>query len=84
MSKEKPTMYICDPVKNTACRKTGCVHNPVALIWHCAHTKNPAFAVLDENGEPMLADTTRELVLPIFRDKKRLDQLSGKSDPPCR
>lgn len=52
---KKPTLYICDPLKNTDCKKTGCVYNQDAPMKNCARTKNPAFAVLDENGEPIRA-----------------------------
>ena len=74
------TWYVCDPVKNTECRKRGCVHNPEAECWHCWKTSNPAFAVLDKSEAPMIA--AKELKLPIYRDRTRLDQLSYGTDHP--
>lgn len=71
------TWYVCDPVKHRECKKRTCVHNPEAKAWACYRTETPAFAVLDENGEPMKA--TKELKLPVFRDAKLLARLSGKT-----
>lgn len=51
-------LYICNPEKNTSCRKSGCVHNPNAIHKQCSCTTNPAFAKLDANGEPMKAHIT--------------------------
>lgn len=65
---EKRTWYVCDPMKNTECKKRSCVHNPEAAFWTCWATSNPAFAVLDENGEPMKADVKAVLKLPVFRE----------------
>ena len=69
-SRERPVLYVCDPAKNTGCRKWGCVYNPDALVKTCAKTKNPAFAVLDENGEPMKAPgkTLEALLEENFKD----------------
>ena len=72
------TWFVCDPVKNTECRKHTCVHNPTASIWACYATTNPAFAVLDENGEPMRVNVKLGLKLPVFRDEQLLARLSGK------
>lgn len=48
-------LYACDAERNTKCRKTGCKKlfpdNPYAF---CERTKNPAFALKDENGEPIV------------------------------
>lgn len=77
---EEKVWYVCDPVKNTACRKHTCVHNPEAAYWACDRTANPAFAVLDENGEPMKA-VKGELKLPVFRDRQLLARLSGENVP---
>jgi hypothetical protein len=83
-TEEKPTLYICDPQKNTECKKLVCVHNPDAIYRACAKTKNPAFAVLDENGEPMRAGPKGELLLPIFRDIQADGQDGAESGPPCK
>ena len=80
---EDLTLFMCDPVKNTACRKNGCVHSPTASIWACYATTSPAFAVLDENGEPMRVNVKLGLKLPVFRDEQLLARLSGKNDDPC-
>ena len=65
--REEKTWYVCDPMKNLGCKKRSCVHNPEAIVWACDRTANPAFAVLDENGEPMKA-VKGELKLPVFRE----------------
>ena len=78
------TWYVCDPVKNLGCKKRTCVHNPEAKVWACDRTGNPAFAVLDENGEPMRIGAKSELKLPVFRDAQLLARLSGKNDAPCK
>ena len=78
------TLYLCDPMKNTACRKCYCLHRPDVKIWACDATTNPAFAVLDENGEPIRVNVKLGLKLPVFRDEKLLARLSGKSGAPCK
>ena len=49
----KKTIYICDPEKNTECKKTSC--------WKkgglCNCTTKPECAALHENGQPMKAKT---------------------------
>lgn len=52
---ERKELFICDPEKNSACSKRGCVHNPNAEFHQCSCTTNPAFARLDNYGEPMKA-----------------------------
>ena len=47
------TWYVCNPLRNTGCRKRGCAYNPKAQYKKCTKTSNPAFAVLDESGAPM-------------------------------
>ena len=79
--REDKTWYVCDPMKNLGCKKRSCVHNPEAIVWACWATSNPAFAVLDESGEPMKADVKAGLKLPVFRDEKLLARLSGKNVP---
>lgn len=78
------TWYVCDPVKNTGCGKRSCVHNPEAAYWACDRTSNPAFAVLDESGEPVKMDAKSGSALPVFRDGRLLARLSGKNDAPCK
>ena len=78
------TWYVCDPVKNKGCRKHTCAHNPDALFQACSRTSNPAFAVLDENGEPVKADAKPGSGRPAFRGTKRQDQPSGQSGAPCK
>ena len=50
---ERPTLYLCDPEKNTDCRKSSCVHNPDAIHKACFATANPELAVLDRAGMPV-------------------------------
>ena len=83
-SRERPVLYVCDPLKNTECKKRMCVHNKKAIYWGCSNTKNPAFAVLDENGEPMRAEPKGELRLPIFRDNQAGDPGDGENGLPCK
>ena len=51
---EKKTWYLCDPDKNTECRKTGCVHNAAAIMKSCERTSHPEYAKLDEEGKPII------------------------------
>ena len=50
----KYTLYECDPEKNTECRKRSCLYKRNRK-YGCSETKNPAFAKLGENGEPIVA-----------------------------
>ena len=81
---EEKVWYVCNPLKNRGCKKRTCVHNPEAAYWACDRTENPAFAVLDESGEPMRIGAKSELKLPVFRCAERLDRLSGRNDAPCK
>lgn len=47
-------MYMCDPSKNTACSKRMCFENPERKD-PCRSTRDPKYAVLDENGKPIVA-----------------------------
>ena len=60
---EKRELYVCDPEKNTACKRHTCVYNPDALFHNCSSTTNPAYAKRDENGAPMKAHFSTEGVL---------------------
>lgn len=42
--------YICNPVKNTKCRQTGCLF---CLEGECFSTLNPEYAVKDADGQPV-------------------------------
>ena len=46
------TFYLCDPEKNTACRKTNCAYNPKAFCRDCFTTSKAECARIDEDGEP--------------------------------
>lgn len=47
------TKYICDPKKNTECKKTSCwIYGGL-----CNCTTKPECAALHENGQPMTAET---------------------------
>ena len=50
---QNAAFYLCDPEKHTACKKTGCMHDPDAVYRRCKTTVNPAFAKLDEQGQPI-------------------------------
>lgn len=50
MSEEK-ARYLCDPEKNTECRKTMCFQKG----GPCKRTSNPEYAKKDENGNPITA-----------------------------
>ena len=51
------TYYKCDPEKNTECKKRSCAlvkrrgKNP----GECSATDNPDFAMLNEDGKPIVA-----------------------------
>lgn len=49
---EQKRWYMCDPSKNTACKKRSCKYNPTAVYPVCDRTSNPAYAVLDEANRP--------------------------------
>lgn len=72
--KQRVTLYLCDPDKNTACSKTGCVHNPLAKYPCCRATKHPEFAKLDEDGDPIRAINLR---YPLQEE----EELRGKYQP---
>ncbi len=41
----KGVIYLCDPAKNTECKKDGCKHNPQAVYPTCELTTNPAYSL---------------------------------------
>lgn len=45
--------YLCDPVKNTECKKGGCTGEP-SPFGVCRLTKNSDFAKLDDDGNPIV------------------------------
>lgn len=47
-------LYKCDPKKNTACKKTHCKFNPAVIGGECDSTSEEQYAVLDDNGEPII------------------------------
>ena len=47
--KKKYPLYLCDPQKNTECQKTSC-----QMSNGCFLTKKKAFAVTDENENPVI------------------------------
>jgi len=54
-------VYLCDPQKNTECKKTTCKTNLKAKYRVCELTSKVAYALRDENGEPI--ETKGEWVL---------------------
>lgn len=38
----KKNLYLCDPIKNTSCNKTGCFYTKI--LGHCRYTTNPEFS----------------------------------------
>ena len=58
---DKATLYLCDPEKNTECRKTSCCY----LLTReeggvCEATFRRAFARTDGNGVPMVYEKQKE------------------------
>ena len=54
---EDEIFYLCDPDKNTVCRKTGCYLNALCRYKEgkrCRMTANPDFAKTDEKGEKII------------------------------
>ena len=47
----KKPLYICDPRKNTECKKRYCYK----YNGQCRKTSHAEFAVRDENGDPVIA-----------------------------
>ena len=51
---EQKILYKCDPDKNTACRKTHCKYDPCVVNGECDSTSQEQYAVLDDNGKPII------------------------------
>lgn len=66
---EPKRWYMCDPAKNTACKKRSCKENPTALFPICDRTSNPAYAVLNEANQHMEAD--REIMMKMMENFQR-------------
>ena len=47
--------YICDPDKNTECRKTRCHNSQDDPQGWCDATSNPAYAKTGSDGRPLVA-----------------------------
>lgn len=47
---ETKVIFLCDPKKNTRCKKTSCYLNG----GDCRGTLHPAFSLLDTDGKPMI------------------------------
>ncbi len=71
-------LYVCDPVKNTECEKTHCMHNPEAEFWACDMTDRKECAVLDEHGAPMEVDVRKGVSYPVFRSTPELCRAEGR------
>lgn len=55
MKESKKAWYKCDPIKNTECRKTTCIHNKNAKFKICDRTSKVECST---NGIPI--DETKE------------------------
>lgn len=75
----KPKHYMCDPLKNTDCKKTFCKYNGDAVVRVCDRTSNPAFAMVDKLNRPMEAP---EKSAEQFA--REVHQLFQQSDSPCK
>lgn len=53
---EMKAYYLCDPEKNTKCRKASCKHNPNAKHRVCDRTTLEEAAVRDEKGSPIVLE----------------------------
>lgn len=54
---EDEIFYLCDPKKNTECRKGGCYLNAMCRYkeaHRCRATKKPDYAKTDEKGEKII------------------------------
>lgn len=46
-------LFLCDPNKNSSCKKTMCKYNESALRKECCGTTNEEFAMRNEHDEPI-------------------------------
>ena len=51
---DKKTLYLCDWRKNTKCPRKSCLYNPNGFPRACSATFDRDFAVLDEDGKPIV------------------------------
>lgn len=77
-------LYWCDPEKNTECRKMICRHVlTLAEGGVCEATFNPAFALLDEHGKPMVYEKQKEwqekkaAALAALKEREERKNVSG-------
>lgn len=70
--RQRTTLYLCDPEKNTDCRKNSCEHNPLSAFPVCKATKYPEFAKLDESGKPIRLPDWREEFIAETKEREGL------------
>ena len=79
----------CDPEKNKECRKMSCRHVltlPEGGV--CEATFNPAFALLDEHGKPMVYEKQKEwqrkkaAALAALKEREERKNVSGVNQQP--
>ena len=66
--REEKTWYVCDPMKNTECRKMSCIDNENRVGGPCYRTHIQAFAMLDENGKPITVAERDDYRLKLLMD----------------
>lgn len=49
---EKRNWYLCDPAKNSDCKKRTCLYNPEA-IWRCCYRTSTKDFAQTRNGRPI-------------------------------
>ena len=89
MQTDTATLYWCDPEKNTECRKLGCRY-VLRLIEGgiCEATFNPAFALRDEYGQPMVYEKQAEFeqmkaaALAARKERNERKNVSGVNQQP--
>lgn len=70
--KSKMTLYICDPDKNTECKKTVCATYNKKFAF-CYMTTEEKFAKRDENGQPIKAEE-------VFEDAEQQAETDNNSE----
>ena len=58
-TEKSTTLYLCDTTKNTKCPGNGmpwCGKRDFGFVCNCYLTTKKKFALLDENGNPMIDD----------------------------
>ena len=76
-------LYLCDPRKNTDCKKTMCITNCMKGDEYCYLTCSPECAITDGNGMPIeYKDWMRDVIEKTLQgqitkaiDRHVLDQL---------